>query len=95
LGGSVNTGKTWSWGTDAAEESLNTLIERRAKEAGEANHAARSWAESVRRYNLRSQAELREQWRRFHNDMSRVHARIAAEHEAKAAALTSEGGGGR
>jgi hypothetical protein len=93
LGGATNTGKTWSWGPDAAEESLNTLIERRAKEADDANHYAQAWAESVRRYNLRVVAERRQAWVEFHARLAATHQRIAEEHQGQAERLA--GGGGR
>jgi len=87
LGGAPNTGKTWKWSAEAVEEDLNRLIERRAREADDANRVAEAWAESARRYNLRAAAERRQAWIRFHADMSVVHSRIAAEHEQKAALL--------
>lgn len=93
MGGATNTGKTWTWGPDAAEESLDRLIEKRAGEAGAANERAQMWAESVRRYNLRSQAERRRAWIDFHRDLERLHKNLADEHRQKAAALAAEGGG--
>jgi hypothetical protein len=87
LGGAPNTGNTWDWSPDAVEEELDRLIERRAKEADDANRFAQAWAESVRRYNVRAQAERRQAWIAFHRDLERLHKSLADEHRQKAAAL--------
>jgi hypothetical protein len=84
------TRKGGTFSVEAAENQLNILIERRAKEADDANHYVRAWAESVRRYDLRAAAERRRQWIQFHNDMERLHSNLAGEHREKAAALASE-----
>ena len=78
---------------DAAEESLNALIERRAQEAEEANRAEAAWAESVLRFDARARAERRREWIDYHNDLARLHAQLAAEHEQKVLQLIDEGGG--
>jgi hypothetical protein len=77
-------------GGGAAKE-LNTLIEGRAREVGEANAYAEAWAEDVRAYNLAAAAARREQWRRFHERMEMLHARLADEHGLKAAELAEDG----
>jgi hypothetical protein len=76
----------------AAENQLNVIIERRDREAEEANTAARRWTEEIRCYNLAAQAERREQWRRCHEDLAAIHSRIAAEHEQQAARLAETKG---
>jgi hypothetical protein len=80
---------------EAASNQTDTLIERRAREAQDANGAAEAWAQSVRSYNVAAQTERREQWRCYHDDMHRIHARIAEEHLAKAERLAGEAEGGR
>lgn len=65
---------------DAAEESLNALIERRAQEAEEANRAEAAWAESVRTYNFKRLAERLEEWRAYHRRMIVVHESLAERH---------------
>jgi acyl-CoA reductase-like NAD-dependent aldehyde dehydrogenase len=95
---SRNAGKTWDWSPDAVEEDLNRLIERRAKEAEDANHAAQAWAESARRYNLAHSAERRAAWVQYHRQQAERHraalAALVARHEAAAAHLAADGGGG-
>lgn len=91
MSGATNAGKTWTWGVEAAEESINTLIERRAKEAGDANHYAQAWAESARRYNLRAAAQRRQEWVEWHRAQAERHRAtltdLIAHHEAAAAEL--------
>ena len=97
MGGATNTGKTWTWGPEAAEESLNMLIERRAWEAADANHAARAWAESGRNYDLAQASERRRAWVQYHREQAaRCRAALTAliaHHEAAAASLAREAGG--
>ncbi len=75
---------------DAAEESLNRLIERRAEEADEASRVHAAWAESVRAFDLRAQAERRREWTRYHLGLQRLHSQLAKEHREKALALLDE-----
>jgi len=77
----------------AIEEDLNRLIERRAREADEANSRALQQAENAMRYNLAARAERRREWIDFHRDLERLHKNLADEHAEKAAALAAEGGG--
>jgi hypothetical protein len=58
--------------------------------------AAERWAESERRYSERLLSKNRARWRSFHlkqaDSLERTVAGLAAEHRAKAAALTYEEG---
>ncbi len=95
---SRNQGKTWDWSAEAVEEDLNRLIERRAKEADDADHASQAWAESAMRYNLAHSADRRRQWVQYHRQQAERHraalAALVARHEAAADRLASEAGGG-
>jgi hypothetical protein len=51
-----------------------------------------SYQESVRRYNRRRQEEHRWEWIRYFDRMAALHARLAAEHAARAESLFREGG---
>jgi hypothetical protein len=99
VGGATNKGKTWSWGVEAAENQLNTLIERRAREADEANYRARAWAESVEKYNLRCAAQRREEWIVYHRAkaarLRSTMGALASEHERAASELEAGEGGRR
>jgi hypothetical protein len=75
------TRKGGTIGAEAAENQLNVLIERRAREAQDANHAARVWAESLEGYNLAAAQERRQAWLRHHERMVSVHRGLAQEHQ--------------
>jgi hypothetical protein len=79
-------------GIARAEAQLDALIERRALEAQEANRVEAAWAESVRRYNLKRQAERRQEWREHFLHLAEVHAGLAAENRAKALRLVGAKG---
>lgn len=49
-----------------------------------------SYAESCRVFHEREREELRARWVDFHLGMHTLHSRLAAEHEAKAAALLED-----
>lgn len=84
------------WSTDAAEESLNRLIERRAEEREEANREATAWRASEVRFRARRESEIRSQWVRYYRRQAVLFRSLAAENEARALRLISgaEGGGG-
>jgi hypothetical protein len=81
------TRKGGTLSAEAAENQLNVLIERRSKERDEANWAARAWAESARRYNLRQAAKRRREWIAFHRGLGQLHSKLAREHEEAAQRL--------
>ena len=97
MGGSTN-GKNRTWTVEGVEKELDALIERRAQEAGEANYHAQAWSESARRYDRARAAQMRAARIEFHRDQAaRLRATMTAladEHEAAAAALAAEAGGG-
>jgi hypothetical protein len=55
-----------------ASDRIDALIERRAAERERANWEARSWAESVERYDLRRCAAQREEWAEFYRSQIRA-----------------------
>ena len=77
---------------DRAARELDRLITRRhdGDAIGEALLEP-TYAESVRRYNERAQAEMRRRWLEFHTCMCGLHTRLAEEHREKAEALSEEG----
>ena len=72
---------------ERAEAELDRFIDRRAREAGDANAIEELWAESVRRHHARRREENRIAWVAFHRGLARAHASISAEHLDKADAL--------
>ncbi len=83
---------------EIAEAELDRFIERRAREAGEAELIEVAWAESVRLHNARQRETNREAWRCFYLEqaerLERTAAELAASHRARAAKLGAEPGGG-
>ncbi len=75
----------------AAEDGIDALIERRARECEEQARVERAWASSARRFGLAAQAERRRQWINYHNDLARLHSRLVEEHEAAVRRLIDEG----
>jgi hypothetical protein len=75
---------------DRADRELERLITKRHDPRDGDALLEPSYAESVRRFNARQQEALREQWRAFHRDMSRLHSQLADEHASKAAKLEEE-----
>ncbi len=81
---------------EIAEAELDRFIERRAREAGEAELIEAAWAESVRRHNARLREQNRWEWIRFFDRMARSHARISEDYQCRAEQLLEdprEGGG--
>jgi hypothetical protein len=83
-------------GPDAAEQSIDTLIDGRARLEGNPDWHAEQWDESVRAYHMGVEAQRREQWARWHRQQAQRHRRtledLIAHHEQQAEAL---GGGAR
>ncbi len=73
---------------EKAEAEIDLFIEKRAREAGDANAIEALWAESVRRHHARRREENRQSWIAFHRGLARAHASISAEHRVKADALS-------
>ena len=79
---------------EIAEAELDRFIERRAREAGEAELIEVAWAESVRFHHARQRETNREAWCDFHRHMERLHASLSEEHRAKALNFLDERGEG-
>lgn len=75
------------------EAELDRVIERRAREARDANVSEELWKSSARVRNEKRRRELSAEWYAHHVALSGVHRRLAEEHEAKALALLGAGGG--
>jgi hypothetical protein len=76
---------------ERVEVELDRIIERRAREAGDAQRVEEEWAESVRLYNGHRRETNREAWRCFYlaqaERLERTAAELAASHRARAAKL--------
>jgi hypothetical protein len=80
------------WFADAAEESLNRLIERRASEAEAQERVDQAWAESVMRQNLGARAAMRREWAEHFRRMIGVHEQLAEHNRTQLSRLIDEGG---
>ncbi len=76
---------------EKAEQQLDAFIERRPREAKDAEEVEEMWEESVRRDPERRREENRALWVEFHTRLAASHARISADHEARGEALLGEG----
>jgi hypothetical protein len=76
--------------TGRLESELDQFIEKRALQAKDAQNVEDLWAKSAARARRRRQEENRTLWVEFHSRLSRSHARISAEHEAKAQTLLEQ-----
>ncbi len=72
------------WSSDAAEESLDRLIEARAQERDEANREASAWRASEVRFLSKRESEIRTEWVRYYRCQAVLFRSLAAENEAKA-----------
>lgn len=72
---------------EMVEKELDAFIERRASREPDPDTTEASYVESVRRYKARRRDQARWCWIRHYEHMARCHARLAAEHEAKAQKL--------
>lgn len=72
---------------ERVESELDRIVEKRAREARDAERVEELWAESARRDRERRREENREAWRSFHAHMQALHAGLASEHQEKAAKL--------
>jgi hypothetical protein len=80
--------------SEHVEKELDLLISRRhdkrVKDEGERLEEV-LWAESVRRYNARQEADHRAAWHEYELRLYRIHSGLAAEHLARAEKLQANG----
>lgn len=69
---------------EKAKQSIDAFIEKRARESDAGRERETMYAESVRCYHARRQERNRAAWHAHHCYMQQSHARLAAEHEARA-----------
>jgi hypothetical protein len=77
----------------AVEKDLDRLIERRHEQrvTDEGERAVEEvWAESARRHAHALRKAARAEWTLYHEHMSELHQRLAAEHREKAERLCEE-----
>jgi hypothetical protein len=80
--------------SEQVETDLDRLIERRDTERRKSEGERRAeelWAESVRRYNARQEADHRLAWFEYEMRLYRIHSGLAAEHLARAERLEANG----
>ncbi len=80
--------------SEQVETDLDRLIEKRHDQRvlSEGERAAEElWAESVRRYNARQEADHRAAWHEYELRLYRIHSDLAAEHLARAERLETNG----
>jgi len=77
---------------EKAEQQLDAFIERRPREAKDAEEVEEMWEESVRRDPERRREENRAAWHSFHRHMQELHATLSEEHRTKAEGLIVAGG---
>jgi hypothetical protein len=79
---------------ERVESELDQLIEKRARQAKDADEEHDLWQASVAKYNGKRRRQNREAWRTFHlhqaEAIERTAASIAAEHRSRAEALGQE-----
>jgi hypothetical protein len=78
---------------EMVEKELDAFIERRSRKEPDPDELSPSYQESVRRFHAGRQEYNRNLWICYFRTLARSHARLAAENEAKAAALLAEGEG--
>ncbi len=76
---------------ERVEVELDRLVEKRAREAEDANRIEVLWQQSERAHRDRRREENVEAWCDFHRHMARLHASLCEEHRAKAEALLDPG----
>jgi hypothetical protein len=72
------------------EAELDAFIEKCARQAKDSEKVEELWLKSATRDRARRREENRTLWIEFHSRLSHSHARISAEHEAKAQALLEQ-----
>jgi hypothetical protein len=79
---------------EQVETDLDRLIERRDTERRKSEGERLEeelWAESVRRYNARQDADHRLAWHEYEMRLYHIHSGLAAEHLARAEELEANG----
>jgi hypothetical protein len=76
---------------EVVEMQLDRIIEKRAREAGDAARVSELWAEQERADRDRRREEHAAAWHSFHRHMQELHATLSEEHRGKAEALLGEG----
>ena len=79
---------------EAVESELDRLIERRAREERDVDATEELWKESARVHNEQRREGHAAAWYDHHLRMQEVHARLASEHERRAAGLLEAGEAG-
>jgi hypothetical protein len=74
------------------ETISEAMLTQRSDPGPDADLLEPTYQASVRRYNARRQLVNRARWYGFHMSMSELHARLSAEHAAKAERLCTEDG---
>ena len=86
------------WQVEDASDSIDRLIERRAREADDANRRARQFSETAMRYDLGQAAANRQAWISWHHEQAERHRHtlntLVAHHEQAARALEAGEGEG-
>jgi hypothetical protein len=82
------------WSTEAVDEDLVRLIEKRSRREPDLDELEPSYVESVRRYNARRADEMRAAWREYHQGQAARHRAVLEEliagHEEKARRLLAD-----
>jgi hypothetical protein len=73
--------------TERVEAELDGFIEKRAREAKQANYTEAAYAESVRRFHQKRHQQNAQQWLAYHDEQLRRHeatfAALASHHRAE------------
>ena len=85
-----NDGKRHDVDLARAETDLNNLVERRAREAGEANATEMAWKASVRKHHEKLRRQRRGEWFCYWSALAESLRKSAAHYEAKALELLED-----
>jgi broad specificity polyphosphatase/5'/3'-nucleotidase SurE len=78
---------------ERVESELDRLVERRAREAKDANAIEELWKQSERAHRDRRREENREAWHSYEMHMCKLHASLSEEHRVKALNFLKQGEG--
>jgi broad specificity polyphosphatase/5'/3'-nucleotidase SurE len=78
---------------EAVEMQLDRIIEKRAREARDANAIEELWKQSERAHRDRRREENREAWHSYEMHMCKLHASLSEEHRVKALTFLKQGEG--